>query len=103
MLTNPLENGRSAWKHDIDVQILADVITPRVDETWLEQYFLETVVEPDDGTLAKLSTKFKISFNTSAQQAAPVPATLPATTLLTETDTSEMVVTDLILVGLEPK
>ena len=95
MLTNPFENGCAAWQRDIDVQIFADVTATRVDETWMEQYFLETVAEPDDATLANLSTKFKIPFNLSAHQAAPVPATLPATTLSTETDSSEMVVTTL--------
>ena len=50
MLTNPLESGRAAWQHDIGVQILADVTATRVDETWLEQYFLETVAKPDDAT-----------------------------------------------------
>ena len=64
MLTNPSENGRAAWQHDIDVQILADVTATRVDETWLEQYFLATVAVPDDATLANLSTKFKIPFAT---------------------------------------
>ena len=55
MLTNPLENGRAAWQHDTGVQILADVTAPRVDETWLEQYFLATVAAPDDATLANES------------------------------------------------
>ena len=55
VLTNPLENGRAAWQHDIGVQILADVTAPRVDETWLEQCFLATVAAPDDATLANES------------------------------------------------
>ena len=48
-------NGRAAWQHDIGVQILADVTATRVDETWLEQYFLATVVAHDDATLANES------------------------------------------------
>ena len=61
MLTNPFENGRAAGQHDIDVQILADVTATRVDETWLEQYFLATVEASEDATLANLSIFHSIS------------------------------------------
>ena len=33
VLTNPLENGRAAWKHDIGVQIFAEFDVTLVDET----------------------------------------------------------------------
>ena len=42
MLTNPLENGRAAWKRDIGVQIFAEFDVTLVDETWVEQHFHAT-------------------------------------------------------------